>query len=672
MKKYFSLLLVFVLGFVFLGCNDLISTEVTTDEIITEQDIALLSDQLEGFDSLEALREYFSDLQVDTRNDYYSEDAVLTPGATNDEATDGGGETKDHSETNVQVDGIAEMDSIITDGYYIYMARNHKLQIIDVDTMTVIYVKSLENGYYQGIFLYEDTLVAVYNEYKQNNAYMGDYMYWWGWGASSLVVDIIDVADKANVEVSRTLEFYNSYLTDMRMIEDQVYLMMNSYQWNYYRLDMYAEDALDDVQASEITSEEDLVNEFIPKYKDSAISNDYLPLSWQDIFYFPDNDLTNNYLLVGSFSVNDEAPIDLKAYLGNGFEVYMNHQNLYIAGSQYVFDEASTSYSQFTNILRFEIMDKKLVYRASNQIEGWTLNQFSFDEYDGVLRVATTIYRWDNETWESDIANQLYLLDARDEDLTLISQLEGLGKPNERIYAVRMTGDIGYVVTFVNTDPLYKIDLSDPENPQIIGELYEEGVSDYLHPYSDDLMIGIGRQAITQDGWTNFVGVKVALYDVSGDDPLALDTLLVEGQYSYSPVTYNHKLFVEYDRDETYLFAIPVYGYNDDYSSYYQAVYVYEVNDSTLTEKAILIEENEYYYWGYIEKAIFIGDSVYTISYSQITEYDMTKAFEKVDTLVLESFDEIQIKPDVDEETTDGDPVESTEYDVNPDSDMTE
>jgi uncharacterized secreted protein with C-terminal beta-propeller domain len=284
--------------------------------------------------------------------------------------------------------------------------------------------------------------------------------------------------------------------------------------------------------------------------------------------------------------------------------------------------------------LRFEIVDKKLVFRAANQIKGWTLNQFSFDEYEGVLRVATTDYEWDGETMT--INNQLYLLDATDGELTQISVLEGLGKPGERIYAVRMSGDTGYVVTFQNIDPLYKLDLSNPEQPLKVGELEEEGVSDYLHPIGDDLMIGIGRQADSSGEFTVFTGVKVALYDVSGDDPVTIETLLVEGQYSYSPVTYNHKLFVEYDWNESLLFAIPVYGYADDYDRYYQGVYVYQVDGRDISQVALLMEETELYYYTYIEKAIFIGDSVYTISYAQINEFDMNNDFERIDTLILE------------------------------------
>lgn len=629
MKKYISLLLIFLLGFILLGCNN----AETTSENLSEDSLANLSDELSGFSSYDDLASYFSELSTSYRNDGYTGDNVFgVPESTLDQ-DDSGEDTTTYSETNVQVAGIAEMDSIITDGHYIYMAKNQKLRIIDVDSMTIIFENVLERGYYQGLFLYNDKLVTIYNQYQSytDSGIYGMYDYWWGY--SNLNIDVLDVSDKASITVERELSFVNAYLTDVRMIDGQVYLMMTSYQYNFYA---YAEDALtDDVTDVEQTTEENL---YVPMYKDSAIQEEFIPLSWSRIYYFPENEFTSSYLLIGTFSVEDEEPISIDAYLGYGYEVYMNAQNLYIAGSQYIYNEEDSTYTQLTNILRFEVSDHQLVFKASNQIEGWTLNQFSFDEYDGVLRVATTIHHWDYETWETEITNQLYLLDSTDSDLTLISTLSGLGKPNERIYSVRMSGDTGYVVTFVNTDPLYKLDLSDPENPEIIGELYEEGVSDYLHPLDNDLMIGIGRQAVTMDGFTRFTGVKVALYDVSGNDPVALQTVLVAGEYSYSPATYNHKLFVEYNWGDTYLFSIPVYGYNDDWSSYYQAIYIYEVDGQSLTQKAVLVEENDTYYWGYIEKAIFINDSVYTISYAAINEYDMSGDFELVNSIELESF----------------------------------
>jgi len=619
MKKLLSMIYLMALVIVVVGCSEAITTE---------EDPIIESDLVQRFTDYDDLKSYFDNMEQRSYFTSSMEGDMATPEmATDDQAKD---EAPSYSETNVQVEGIMEMDSIITDGYYIYMARNSFLRIIDVESMTVIYENELETGYYSGIYLYENRLVSLYTQYEYNDDDQVRPYYDFWWGVSNTHISVLDVSDKTDIQETRHLEFENTYLYDSRMIEGELYLLMNSYSW-YYEDDVW-----------------------VPMYSDSVLGEEMISLGFDDIYYFPESDLSNAYLLIGSFSVMDDQEIDLNAYLGYAFEVYMSHQNLYLSGYQYIYDEETQRVERLTNILRFEIVDNKLVFRAANQIKGWTLNQFSFDEYEGVLRVATTDYEWDGETMT--INNQLYLLDATDEELTQISVLEGLGKPGERIYAVRMSGDTGYVVTFQNIDPLYKLDLSDPENPFKVGELEEEGVSDYLHPIGDDLMIGIGRQADASGEFTVFTGVKVALYDVSGDDPVTIETLLVEGEYSYSPVTYNHKLFVEYDWNESLLFAIPVFGYSENYDRYYQGVYVYQVDGRDISQVALLMEETELYYYSYIEKAIFIGDSVYTISYAQINEFDMNNDFERIDTLILE---ERSIKDD--EITTEDDETHSSE-----------
>ena len=194
------------------------------------------------------------------------------------------------------------------------------------------------------------------------------------------------------------------------------------------------------------------------------------------IFFMPDDGQSFSYLELVSFDVTDNKDINIKAYLGSSYQIYMSQNNLYTVVYRWNWDEDSRAGEYFTYVIRFEIIDHELTYKAIGKIDGYPLNQFSMDEYEGVFRIANTSYNY-----------EFYLLDATSEDtMTQISVLEGLGKPGERIYAVRYTNETAYVVTFVNTDPLYKLDLSDPENPEIVGELYEEGVSDYLHNISDD------------------------------------------------------------------------------------------------------------------------------------------------------------------------------------------
>ncbi|MDC7243599.1 MAG: beta-propeller domain-containing protein, partial [Sphaerochaetaceae bacterium] len=169
----------------------------------------------------------------------------------------------------------------------------------------------------------------------------------------------------------------------------------------------------------------------------------------------------------------------------------------------------------------------------------------------------------------------------------------------------------------------------------VVGELEEEGVSDYLHVITDDLLLGVGRQAETTAEWTSFTGVKVALYDTSGDDPVNLETYLVEGEYSYTNVIYDHKAFLSFtptDADFTYV-GIPVYEYYEDYYGFSQSLYLFKVyhsGDLELVTKLTHMETEDsggYQYFDSIERAVIIENYVYTVSYSSIQMFDMNSEF---------------------------------------------
>jgi uncharacterized secreted protein with C-terminal beta-propeller domain len=371
---------------------------------------------------------------------------------------------------------------------------------------------------------------------------------------------------------------------------------------------------------------------------DSVIHDELEQLPANQIFFMPNDGENFSYLILASFKVNDDETASVKAYLGSTYQIFMSQNNLYTTVYKYRYNEVDKTYEDQTFIMRFAIEDNELAYKAIGEISGMPLNQFSMDEYDGVFRIAVTDY--DYNGMETVITNTLYLLDATTDDtMTKISELGGLGKPGERIYAVRYSGAEAYVVTFVNTDPLYKLDLSDPENPSVLGELYEEGVSDYLHEITEGLMIGVGRQAETNTyGQTVFTGVKIALYDTTGDDPVNLETYLVEGQYSYSRVTYDHKAFVYFapeGEDFAYI-AVPVSIYSDNYYRYSQKMFVFKVYYSGDLELVAELEHmtSDSNYFDTIEKAVMIENYIYTLSYSQLQVFNMESDFEFVDGVV--------------------------------------
>ena len=256
-----------------------------------------------------------------------------------------------------------------------------------------------------------------------------------------------------------------------------------------------------------------------------------------------------------------------------------------------------------TGIAKLSLPDLSLA--AEGSVPGYLLNQFSLDEYDGRLRVATTVggrqsfgFGWVNAEAS---ANDVYVLDA---DLDREGRLLDLGQ-GERIYAARFMGETGYLVTFKETDPFYVLDLSDPDEPRKAGELKIPGYSSYLHPLGKDLILGVGKE---EDR------VKLSLFDVSSPDEPREVSKYVLDEY-WSEAMQNHHAFLA-DPDHS-IFFIP--GYQGGY------VFSYEGSELSLAKAA---KDDR------VRRALFIGDAFYVVSEDTVYSYDID-TWEKKDELGL-------------------------------------
>ena len=195
-----------------------------------------------------------------------------------------------------------------------------------------------------------------------------------------------------------------------------------------------------------------------------------------------------------------------------------------------------------TLLHRFDASDpSRTDYRASGDVAGYLLNQFSISEFRGVLRVASTEDPvWADGQRAQDSQSSVTVLDQHGSRLDEVGKVTGLGK-GERIYSVRFIDDVGYVVTFRQTDPLYTVDLADPAHPRVLGELELLGYSAYLHPVGRDLILGVGRTA-TEQG--RLRGVQVNLFDVSDLRSPKLRGHLELDSTSYTDVEADHKAFL--------------------------------------------------------------------------------------------------------------------------------
>jgi hypothetical protein len=260
-------------------------------------------------------------------------------------------------------------------------------------------------------------------------------------------------------------------------------------------------------------------------------------------------------------------------------------------------------------------------YVASGAVQGRLLNQFAMSEYNGDLRVATTTDNWGDFGDQSE--STVYVMRPNGTDLQVISSISGLGK-GEQIYSVRFIDDVGYVVTFRQIDPLYVLDLSDPANPVLDGELKIPGYSAYLHPVGDGLLLGVGQDA-TDEGRTT--GTQLSLFDVSDPtNPQRISTLPIGGQ---SEVEWDHKAFLFWEPDGTIVLPVsPGWGncgagvdcLAESISGAGGGAVVAELNGRELVARGTIShgDPNTQGCWNPLQRSIAIGDELVTVGLDQM------------------------------------------------------
>jgi inhibitor of cysteine peptidase len=295
---------------------------------------------------------------------------------------------------------------------------------------------------------------------------------------------------------------------------------------------------------------------------------------------------------------------------------------------------------QYTIITRISMNDGQLAVDATGKVPGQVLNQFSMDEYNNVFRIATTIQQpwWGIRPMEgvarateavapdapvaksaimpprqSGSSNNVYTLDM---SLNILGRLEELAE-GESIYSARFIGDRLYLVTFRQMDPFFVIDLSNPSKPQNLGELKIPGFSRYLHPYDENHIIGIGREA-TETGRQQ--GLKISIFNVADvAKPVEVAKWVGEDEYAQSSAEWEHKAFL-FDKEKE-LLVIPAYSYNYDYRSgasspQYNGAMVFKINTDEIVVRGIVDHTmGQQQYWGpLVERSLWIEDLLYTKS----------------------------------------------------------
>lgn len=305
-------------------------------------------------------------------------------------------------------------------------------------------------------------------------------------------------------------------------------------------------------------------------------------------------------------------PVDSDGLMTDAHTVYASPRNLYVATERWV--DPSTSPERVpagraTTIHRFDASEPgSTSYRASGDVLGYLLNQWSLSEHRGTLRVASTSDPvWLESGPPAESESQVTVLGERDGRLAELGRVGGLGR-GERIYAVRFMDDVGFVVTFRQVDPLFTIDLSNPERPRVLGELELLGYSAYLHPVADGLLLGVGQDA-TEEGRTR--GAQLSLFDVSDlRNPVRLHQRTL-GRDTFTEVEADHRAFLLWPA--TSLAVLPLQSFPADGPGFVGAAGFRVDRAGGIAEVGRVAHEGGTL-GPPIRRALVVGDRVYTVS----------------------------------------------------------
>ena len=353
------------------------------------------------------------------------------------------------------------------------------------------------------------------------------------------------------------------------------------------------------------------------------------------LFYAPEEGSTDYGLTsVITVPLDGEGPVTGPSVLGASHVVYANADSLLVAHAEWSRGFWESSHDS-TVLHEFRLSDTpNTAYIGSGRVPGSINNQFSLDEKDGVVRVSTTVSDWNR----GGTNNHVYTLRQNGDGLALIGDTGPMAK-DERIFSTRFVGDMAYVVTFRQTDPLFAIDLSNPESPEILGELHIPGFSTYMHPLPDDHLLTIGRNR--GDDGVSEDALALQIFDVSDPIAPALTAKYVMETQGYSAAESEHKAFNYYAAKG--LLAIPFESWQ--HPKYTSTLEVFRAT-SVAGIKPLGSIDHSPYFDGYnpgdyynsgrlMRRGVFIEDYLYSISYGAILIHDIFDLTQPVAELPL-------------------------------------
>lgn len=592
-------------------------------------------DELPAVGTKENFMSILAEMEKNQRQLYQTSDGAASDETTSAEESSKSSEN-DTSETNTQVEGVDEGDILKTDGEHFYFARRNDIMITKAhpaEDSELVSTISEKNVTPEELYIYEDRLVMLGHKrealYKQEHTTQNNVSkeFILPYHRGQTVAYIYDVSKPSSPQKVREIAVQGNYKTS-RLVDENLYFITNEHP-PFHIMTRSKEDGA--------TEQEDPR----PRYKDSVEGAESKPIPYDRMHKLPgSNDST--FLTITSLDITqDDQAANVKTYLGTGQDIYMSKDHIYMAVRDYPnVNEGTTMLRERptpdTKVYQFGVDGVNVTYDAETTVPGTLINQFAMDERNGTFRVATTKGNmWDDETPST---NNIYTFDS---SLNPLGKVEGLAE-GERIYSVRFMQDRAYLVTFKQVDPLFVIDLQNPEKPKVLGKLKIPGFSNYLHPIDENHVIGFGKHTKQLDNDRVVTdGVKLSLFDISDvTNPIEKDVEIIGGRGSNSELNYNHKALYYHPEKELFGFPVTVnesYEVQQGEATYmrqrfvFEGAYLYKVTPEDGFDLKTTIthqpddQEQEYPKWEHrLQRMMSINDALYSFSEKKMKVMDLT------------------------------------------------
>lgn len=532
--------------------------------------------------------------------------------------------------TNVQVQGVDELDRVKTDGTHLFVSTRDSVALIDAyppNSTAVLSTLAFPNGQVLGLEGAQDRLMVLVQT---------------GSWAGAIELLLYDTSNLASPVLMQNVTIAGSFV-GARMADGYVYAVIQQ--------PSYTLDGQGNATAA------------MPMASQGGVQSELPPSS---VYYTNNTAQISFYTMIPSISMSTGKESLVSVLTGPSATIYVSTSSIYVAYTNYldlydvdgvpgnawsggVISPQMVMQSQNSTVLRASYSNGTVTVARAGVVPGTVLNQFSMDEYNGYFRIATS--RFATVDGVATTSDDVYVLD---QGMNQVSALQNIA-PGENIYAVRFTGDVGYVVTYQQIDPLFVISFKDITKPVILSALKVTGYSDYLHPLAGGYLLGIGKESVqASDGnFSYYLGLKISLFKVYENGSSAqVAKLDIGDRGTDSPALSDHLAFT-YDPtrnvtvipltlclvsgNQTYEGGIPAFG-----NPVWQGVYVVKVNSAGLT---VLGRVSQYpagqNVGDYpndslsIDRSVIIGDYLYTISQSEVMVSSMSSGFSTVAAVQL-------------------------------------